>query len=147
VRSEEREVRLRRAAGIALVAADPSDPAVLLGWRSAYIGRHPGVLAFPGGMVNPGESLLEGALRELSEEALLPIAVAEVATAVVDSFTVTAGRLDYTTFIAVLTEPVRVRPANWENDGFVWLRRSEAADVPADAFHPDVHEHLHRVWR
>ena len=136
---------MRQAAGIAVVTND-RDPALLLGWRSVYIGRHPGVLAFPGGMANRGEPLLAAALRELREEVLLPVSLQSIADAVAGSFTVSNPRLAYTTFVAVVQETFRATPANWENDAFEWVRRSETRDLPATVFHPDVHEHLHRVW-
>ncbi len=136
---------MRQAAGIAVVT-DEADPAALFGWRSVYIGHYPGVLAFPGGMLNRGESPLEGALRELREEVALPVLLQTIEESVIASFTVSNSRLAYTTFVAVVDEPFRVRPANWENDAFEWIRRSETRDVPAAVFHPGVHAHLHRVW-
>jgi ADP-ribose pyrophosphatase YjhB (NUDIX family) len=136
---------MRLAAGIAVVTRE-EDPALLLGWRSAYIRRYPGVLAFPGGMANHGESLIGAALRELREEAVLSMPIRDISDAVKHSFTVTTDRLAYTTFVAVVPEPFPAAPANWENDGFEWVRRSETRDLPPSAFHPDVHQHLHRVW-
>ncbi len=55
-----------------------SDPAVLLTRRSARLRNHPGQWAFPGGRVDPGETLVQAALRELSEEVGLTIEARQV---------------------------------------------------------------------
>lgn len=44
------------------------DVAVLLTKRSATLRRHPGMMAFPGGRLEDGETWIEGALRETEEE-------------------------------------------------------------------------------
>jgi 8-oxo-dGTP pyrophosphatase MutT (NUDIX family) len=44
------------------------DAALLLTRRSAKLRNHPGQWAFPGGRVDPGETLIETALREMHEE-------------------------------------------------------------------------------
>jgi len=47
--------------------------------RSALLFRDPGHVAFPGGRIEPGESPLDAALREASEEVgLEPAAVAAI---------------------------------------------------------------------
>ncbi len=45
-----------------------ADAALLLTRRSAKLRNHPGQWAFPGGRVDPGETLIETALREMHEE-------------------------------------------------------------------------------
>ena len=45
---------------------------VVLTRRTAWLRSHAGQVAFPGGRVEPGESLLEAALREADEEVGLP---------------------------------------------------------------------------
>ena len=45
-----------------------SRAALMLTRRSEKLRNHPGQWAFPGGRVDPGETLIETALRELSEE-------------------------------------------------------------------------------
>ena len=60
---------LRRAAVvIAIVAGEGGEAACLLTRRPATITRHAGQYALPGGRVDPGESEVDGALRELHEE-------------------------------------------------------------------------------
>jgi 8-oxo-dGTP pyrophosphatase MutT (NUDIX family) len=44
------------------------DPYVIFVRRAAHLRRNPGQIAFPGGLLEPGESPEAGALRECSEE-------------------------------------------------------------------------------
>ncbi|MEQ9641489.1 MAG: CoA pyrophosphatase [Alphaproteobacteria bacterium] len=62
---------LKHAAVAFVVAGSDDDPAeagFLLTKRAPRLSGHPGQWAIPGGRVDPGESPLQGALRELREE-------------------------------------------------------------------------------
>ncbi len=48
------------------------DVAVLMTKRAATLRGHPGMMAFPGGRLEDGESWVEGALRETEEEVGIP---------------------------------------------------------------------------
>lgn len=54
--------------GIEDIEGWSSQAALMLTRRSEKLRNHPGQWAFPGGRVDPGETLVETALRELSEE-------------------------------------------------------------------------------
>lgn len=56
----------------------PGGPSILFTVRAASLSRHPGEISFPGGMRDPGESLLEAALREAREEIGLDAQAVEV---------------------------------------------------------------------
>ena len=60
----------RRAAAVAvtLVADDDLRPCFVLTRRAAKLNRHAGQWALPGGRIDPGESAIDAALRELREE-------------------------------------------------------------------------------
>ena len=60
----------RRHAAVAVTLVDDDDgaPCFLLTRRAPRLTSHAGQWALPGGRVEPGESAIEGALRELAEE-------------------------------------------------------------------------------
>jgi 8-oxo-dGTP pyrophosphatase MutT (NUDIX family) len=60
----------RRAAAVAvtLVADEERRPCFVLTRRAAKLNRHAGQWALPGGRIDPGESAVDAALRELREE-------------------------------------------------------------------------------
>lgn len=60
--------RIRNAAGLLLVAAIDDDAHVVLTVRADTLGRHSGQVSLPGGVVDPGESFEQAALREAHEE-------------------------------------------------------------------------------
>ncbi len=67
-----------------------SSAALLLTRRSEKLRNHPGQWAFPGGRVDPGETLIQAALRELAEE--VGISLSENAVlGVLDDFVTRSG--------------------------------------------------------
>ena len=84
-------------------------PALLLTRRSAALRNHPGQWAFPGGRVDPGETAVETALREMHEEVSLRLPASDV-----------LGRLDdFVTRSGFVMSPVVVwggpRRETWPN--------------------------------
>lgn len=69
-RAPRRDDPARRAAAILapLVGGVGAAPRLILTRRAAALRRQPGDIAFPGGMVEPGETGAAAALRESSEE-------------------------------------------------------------------------------
>jgi 8-oxo-dGTP pyrophosphatase MutT (NUDIX family) len=58
-----------RPAAVAItVVSNDGGPAVLLTRRADSLRTHPGQYALPGGRIDPGESAVDAALRELAEE-------------------------------------------------------------------------------
>ncbi len=62
----------------AVLVAFHEDGRLLLTKRSAHLKHHPGQIAFPGGRVEDGETLVQAALREANEEVGLPIGQVDV---------------------------------------------------------------------
>jgi 8-oxo-dGTP pyrophosphatase MutT (NUDIX family) len=56
------------AAVLAAITERDGEPGVLLLHRLSNMRSHPGQIAFPGGKIDPGETAIEGALREAHEE-------------------------------------------------------------------------------
>jgi 8-oxo-dGTP pyrophosphatase MutT (NUDIX family) len=66
----------RLAAALLLLYPLPAGPAVALTVRASGLARHPGQISLPGGATDPGETLVDAALREAAEEiAVDPAAV------------------------------------------------------------------------
>ena len=60
--------RIRHAAGLLLVVPLVGRPHVVLTVRADTVGRHGGQVSLPGGVVEPGETFEQAALREAEEE-------------------------------------------------------------------------------
>jgi 8-oxo-dGTP pyrophosphatase MutT (NUDIX family) len=57
-----------RAAAVLALLVMEADPSLVFTVRAADLSRHAGEVSFPGGLQDPGESLLQTALRETHEE-------------------------------------------------------------------------------
>jgi 8-oxo-dGTP pyrophosphatase MutT (NUDIX family) len=63
--------RVRHAAGLLLLYPDNDRAHVVLTVRADSLGRHSGQVSLPGGVVDPGETFEQAALREAHEEVAL----------------------------------------------------------------------------
>jgi len=76
---ERREAHVPAAVLVAIT--DRAEPGIILTVRREHLRTHAGQVAFPGGRIDPGETIFEAALREAREELLLePDAVDLVGT-------------------------------------------------------------------
>lgn len=133
---------LHGAAGLLLVrdgvdAREVPRPEVVLQHRALW-SDHGGTWGVPGGALAPGESAVEGAVREAVEEAGLdPTAISVFDTVLLDH-----GTWSYTTVLARATGPQDPRPTDPESLDIGWVPVDEVADRPllpafADAW-PDL---------
>jgi mutator protein MutT len=69
---------LKHAAVAVCVVEDDGVPALLITRRAARMRNHAGQWALPGGRLDPGETAVDGALRELEEEVGLSLPASSV---------------------------------------------------------------------
>ena len=90
--SEMRTLGHTQAAVLVPLVVDPTGGwTVVLTERHADLRKHAGEISFPGGRRDPGETLLETALREAEEEIGLPRALVQVAGALAPVSTLVTG--------------------------------------------------------
>jgi 8-oxo-dGTP pyrophosphatase MutT (NUDIX family) len=82
-----------RLAAVLALFIGRSDPSLLFTVRAEGLSRHAGEVSFPGGLQDPGESLIETALREVGEEIGLDGAGIEVLGALPSVHTTISGIL------------------------------------------------------
>jgi 8-oxo-dGTP pyrophosphatase MutT (NUDIX family) len=70
--------RVRHAAALLLLFPDHDLAHIVLTVRADSLGRHSGQVSLPGGVVDPGETFEQAALREAHEEVALPVDAARV---------------------------------------------------------------------
>lgn len=121
---------LHGAAGLLLVrtlrmGASDDEPEVVLQHRAEW-SDHGGTWGIPGGALAPGESAVDGALREAQEEAGVdPTHVAVLSTHVLDH-----GTWSYTTVVAHSTGPQHPRPTDPESLEIAWVAESHVTQLP-----------------
>jgi 8-oxo-dGTP pyrophosphatase MutT (NUDIX family) len=69
----------KKAAVLLLIGADEKgEPSLLMTQRTETVETHKGQMALPGGTVDPGEDVIQAALRETEEEVGIPTSEIEV---------------------------------------------------------------------
>lgn len=98
-------------------------------------------LAFPGGKVGPGETLLDAARREVLEETAIPVRCGAVLAERVHPDT--AVRVAY--LACTTTSDTEPSPAPREALTAAWWAIDDAVRELSGALHPAVREHLIRL--
>jgi 8-oxo-dGTP diphosphatase len=115
------------AAGVVFVTAGEDGPRVMLQLRSGW-SHEGGTWSCPGGALEIGEEVLEGALREASEEVGVPAAGRFLGQYVFDP----VPEWSYTTVVVEVDGPFGLT-MNFESDAVVWVPLPE---VEGYALHP-----------
>jgi 8-oxo-dGTP pyrophosphatase MutT (NUDIX family) len=101
---------IRRAAVLLLLVQARGEAALLLTERSQTVERHRGQISLPGGVVEPGESPLDAALRETSEEIGVRAQDVTILGALGDEETVVSG-FKLTPYVGSILYPYQLTPS------------------------------------
>ena len=128
------------AAGVVFVVREQGGPVVMLQQRSAFA-HEGGTWSCAGGALDLGESALEGALREASEEVGSPPdgwrVIGQHVFAPADDWS-------YTTVVVEVAERFG-RSLNFETDDVAWLRPDDVAHRPLHAGFAAAWPHLREI--
>lgn len=130
----ERQVH-KASAVLAPLFERGEDPRILLTRRTTTLRAHSGELSFPGGAQDPGETLVETALREAHEEIALDPALPEIIGELDHLSTFTSGSI-IVPFVAELEHPPgELVPNPGEVDAILEVRIADLLDP--DIYHEE----------
>ena len=147
----------RRAAVLVPIVLEP-EPTLILTQRSADLPTHQGQIAFPGGKVEPGETVAVAAVREAHEEINLSPVLVSVLGLLHDVWTPQAFQVTPVVAIVVSIADVDPNPREVERILFVPIadlsaiapRQETRREPPAQRWPPGVtgsRTVLHYDWR
>jgi 8-oxo-dGTP pyrophosphatase MutT (NUDIX family) len=104
------------------------EPALVFTRRAADLSRHAGEISFPGGLQDPGETLLETALRECREEIDLDPADVEIVGALA-TVPVRVSSIVVVPFVGMLASPPALTHSVGEIDEVLTVPVGRLAEV------------------
>jgi 8-oxo-dGTP pyrophosphatase MutT (NUDIX family) len=119
----------RLAAVLAPIVLD-AGPSLIFTVRAEGLSRHAGEISFPGGLQDPGETLMHTAVREAGEELGLTPASFEVLGSLSPIHTSVSGIL-VVPFVALLPTTPQLRPNEAEIEEVLMLPVERLAEVEA----------------
>ena len=136
-------------AAVLIAITDRAEPGVLLTVRREHMRTHAGQIAFPGGRVDPGEDVVEAALREAHEELLLDPAAAEIVGSIEPYRTVTGYVV--TPVIAVIPPDLPLAPheqevADWFEAPLAFLLEGRNQRRESALFQGRVRHYYEILW-
>jgi 8-oxo-dGTP pyrophosphatase MutT (NUDIX family) len=120
--------RVRHAAGLLLLYPDGDRPHIVLTVRADSLGRHSGQVSLPGGVVDPGETFEQAALREAHEEVALNVDAVRVLGALTPIDIPVSGFRLHPIVAAVDTRPA-LEPSDGEVARILYVPLGELLDV------------------
>ncbi|MFN8232030.1 MAG: CoA pyrophosphatase [Actinomycetota bacterium] len=122
-----------RVAAVLVPVIEAPEPAIVFTLRAAHLSRHAGEISFPGGVQEPGEALVDTALREASEEIGLDPLAPEVLGALAPIHTRVSGFL-VVPWVGVLSRSPVLAASDHEIEAIVELpiARLDAAERPME---------------
>jgi 8-oxo-dGTP pyrophosphatase MutT (NUDIX family) len=130
-RRHQPDPALRPAAVALVITADQAGEACfLITRRASRLKRHSGQFALPGGRLDPGETIVEAALRETHEEVGLRLRPEDVLGHLDDFATRSGFRMSPIVVWAEPDQPLRPDPAEVERLYVVPLAELEKPEVP-----------------
>ena len=122
---------------LALLVMD-ADPSLVLTVRAAALSRHAGEISFPGGLQDPGETLVQTALRETHEEIGLDPSMPDVLGALESMHTFVSG-IVVAPFVGMMDRlpPLTVSEAEIDEVLVVPIGRLARAERPVEYDRPD----------
>ncbi len=119
--------RVRDAAGLLLAFPLEERPHIVLTVRADTLGRHSGQVSLPGGVVEPGETFAQAALREAHEEIALPLDNVRVLGGLTSLDIPVSGFRLYPVVAAVPSRPA-LRPSDGEVARVLVIALDELSD-------------------
>ena len=132
-----------RIAAVLIPVIEAPEPSILFTLRAPHLSRHAGEISFPGGVQDPGETLIQTALREASEELGLDPVLPDVLGALPAIHTRVSGFL-VVPFVAALDSTPLLTASEHEIEAVLTFPVARLDSVEREVEYP---MEAGRIWR